>query len=135
MGIPPKKRSFEFRGLSSRFADFCAVYSSYFNVFSNNVSQQARCYLSGLLMKAPRKNMERMEEYVVECDYQKTQQFLTDSPWDDNKLQRRIGQDTNAELGGQYAVLAIDDSGFTKKGKKSVGVARQYNGRMGKIDN
>jgi SRSO17 transposase len=135
MGVPPKKGAFGFRGLSTRFLDFCTVYTSYFDVFSRNVSQQARCYLSGLLMKAPRKNMERMEEYVAECDYQKTQQFLTDSPWNDQALQRRIGQDTNTELGGKKSVLVVDDSAITKKGKKSVGVARQWNGRLGKTDN
>jgi SRSO17 transposase len=111
------------------------VYTRYFDVFSDNVASQARCYLSGLMMKAPRKNMERMEEYVHECEYQQVQQFLTDSPWDDRILQCRIGKDTNAELGDKDAVIAIDESGFTKKGKKSVGVARQWNGRLGKTDN
>jgi SRSO17 transposase len=135
MSTSPKKGVFDFRKLTSRFVNFCTVYTSYFDVFSDNVSAQARCYLSGLLMKAPRKNMERMEEYVDECDYQKIQQFLTDSPWKDKELQRKIGQDTNAELGGCDSVLAIDDSGVTKKGKKSVGVARQWNGRLGKTDN
>jgi SRSO17 transposase len=135
MSISQKKGSLNFRDLSSRFVEFHKVYNSFFNVFRNNVAPQARCYLSGLLMKAPRKNMERMEEYVNECDYQKVQQFLTDSPWDHSSLQTRIAQDTNVELGCQEAVLAIDDSGFTKKGKKSVGVARQWNGRLGKTDN
>jgi SRSO17 transposase len=135
MSTSPKKGVLDFRELSRRFTDFAKVYTSFFDVFSDNVSAQARCYLSGLLMKSPRKNMERMEEYVDDCDYQKIQQFLTDSPWSDKKLQNKIGQDTNAELGCSDAVLAIDDSGFTKKGKKSVGVARQWNGRLGKTDN
>ncbi len=137
---PPKKGAPDsglgrFRALASRFVEFCRVYSPYFDVYSNNVVDQARCYLAGLMMKAPRKNMERMEEYVADCEYQSTQQFLTDSPWDDAVLQKRIAQDVNAELGGPDSALCLDESGFSKKGTTSVGVARQYNGRLGKIDN
>jgi SRSO17 transposase len=121
--------------LTNRFSDFCDVYSSYFDVFSNNVVPQARCYVAGLLMKAPRKNMERMEEYVQDCDYESIQQFLTDSPWDEQALQVRLAQDVNKEIGGKGAVLCIDESAITKKGDKSVGVARQWNGRLGKTDN
>jgi SRSO17 transposase len=122
-------------GLTNRFSNFCDVYSSYFDVFANNVVPQARCYVAGLLMKAPRKNMERMEEYVQGCDYESIQQFLTDSPWDDQALQVRLAQDVNKEIGGKGAVLCIDESAITKKGDKSVGVARQWNGRLGKTDN
>ena len=121
--------------LTDRFGDFCNVYTQFFNVFSNNVAPQARSYIAGLLMKAPRKNMERMEEYVNECDYESIQQFLSDSPWDDKALQIRLAQDVNEEIGGTGAVLCIDESAVTKKGDKSVGVARQWNGRLGKTDN
>lgn len=137
---PQKKGAFDtlfpgINALTDRFGDFCNVYTHYFNVFSNNVAPQARCYTAGLLMKAPRKNMERMEEYVNECDYESIQQFLSDSPWDDKALQIRLAQDVNEEIGGNGAVLCIDESAVTKKGNKSVGVARQWNGRLGKTDN
>jgi SRSO17 transposase len=133
--VSPLKKGVFVGGLANRFVEHCKLYSSFFNVFSNNVSEQARCYLSGLLMKAPRKNMERMEEYVTECDYEKVQQFLTDSPWDHQSLQMQVSKDVNKIIGGDESVLVIDDSGFTKKGNKSVGVARQWNGRLGKTDN
>jgi SRSO17 transposase len=137
---PQKKGAFDTLfpgvvGLTNRFSDFCDVYTPFFDVFSNNVVPQARCYVAGLLMKAPRKNMERMEEYVQNCEYESIQQFLTDSPWDDQALQRRIARDVCKEIGGKGAVLCIDESGITKKGDKSVGVARQWNGRLGKTDN
>jgi SRSO17 transposase len=86
-------------------------------------------------MEEPRKNMERMEEYVKDCEYQATQQFLTDSPWDDQALQKRIAQDVSREIGGDEAALCLDETAITKKGRMSVGVARQWNGRLGKIDN
>jgi SRSO17 transposase len=137
---PQKKGAFDTLfpgvvGLTDRFSDFCDVYSSYFDVFTNNVVPQARCYIAGLLMKAPRKNMERMEEYVHDCEYESIQQFLTDSPWDYQALQIRIARDVCKEIGGKDAVLCIDESAITKKGDKSVGVARQWNGRLGKTDN
>jgi SRSO17 transposase len=123
------------RGIGKRFTGFCDMYSSYFNVPGHDVSHQARCYVSGLCMEEPRKNMERMEEYIPDCDYQATQQFLTDSPWDDQALQFRIAQDVSSEIGGPDAQLCIDETAITKKGKMSVGVARQHNGRLGKTDN
>jgi len=136
----PKKGAFdlfcqEINGIAHRFVGFCDMYSEYFKVSGNDVSHQARCYVTGLLMKESRKNMERMEEYVEGSEYQSTQQFLTDSPWDDQVLQKRIAQDVSREIGGTEAVLCLDESAFTKKGEKSVGVARQHNGRLGKTDN
>ena len=79
--------------------------------------------------------MERMEEYVEDCEYQSLQQFISDSPWDHEGLNDHIASDVNDLLGGPESVLAIDESGFAKKGKMSVGVARQWNGREGKTDN
>lgn len=115
--------------------DFCQDFSSYFKAARHTVSGKARCYLSGLLMKARRKNMERMEEYVEDYEYQSLQQFISDSPWDHEALIKRIGKDVDDIVGGNDSMLIIDESCFAKKGKKSVGVARQWNGRLGKIDN
>ena len=86
-------------------------------------------------MKAQRKNMERMEEYVEDYDYQSLQQFVSDSPWDHEALIKRIGKDVDTLVGGSDSMLILDESGFAKKGKKSVGVARPWNGRLGKVDN
>lgn len=123
------------RGLSLRFMDFVGDYSSYFDVARRNVADKARCYLAGLLMKAPRKNMERMEEYVEKYDYEAQQQFLSDSPWDHRSLMDRVATDAGKLLGGPECGLLIDESGFQKKGRMSVGVARQWIGRLGKQDN
>ena len=114
---------------------FCETYRSYFCVARHNASEKARSYLAGLLMKAPRKNMERMEEYVAAYDYQAQQQFLSDSPWDHRALIARVGREVDVLVGGPESALVVDESAFGKKGEKSVGVARQWNGRLGKIDN
>lgn len=115
--------------------DFTAMYREYFQTSHLNAADKARGYLTGLLMKSPRKNMERMEEYVQDYDYQNQQQFLSDSPWDHAKLMKRVGRDVDELLGGSESALLIDESGFRKKGVKSAGVARQWNGRDGKVDN
>ncbi len=123
------------RRIASRFVKFTQTYSHHFRVASQNVSDKARAYTTGLVMKAARKNMERMEEYVQDCEYQSLQQFISDSPWNHETLNAHIANDVNELLGGSENVLAFDESGFTKKGKMSVGVARQWNGRLGKTDN
>jgi SRSO17 transposase len=115
--------------------DFTENYREYFKVARRNSSDQARKYLNGLLVKAPRKNMERMEEFVGEFDYQSQQQFISDSPWSHEELMDRIAMDVSEVLGGEDSALLIDESGFSKKGKMSAGVSRQYNGRLGKVDN
>ena len=123
------------RAVAARFMSFCQDYSPFFFTQTRNVSSVAKGYLSGLLKKNPRKNMERMEEYVADYDYEASQNFLSNSPRDHNALIKQIGHDTNQIIGGPDSVLAVDESGQTKKGKASAGVARQYNGRLGKIDN
>lgn len=116
--------------------NFTDDFSCYFNVYRHNVGKHARNYLAGLLMKVPRKNMERICE-VVEGggQYADYQHFISDSGWDHYALMDRIAEEVNALLGAEEGVLCLDESGFTKKGKRSAGVAHQYNGRLGKIDN
>ena len=87
-------------------------------------------------MQARKKNMERMAEVVVETDEQVLQHFLSNSNWDERGVLDQVAQEADELLGGsEDTALLIDESGITKKGKKSVGVARQWNGRLGKVDN
>jgi len=99
------------------------------------VTGQAEAYLRGLA-QAGRKNMERMVEVVPDTDYQKLQHFLTHSPWDHRAVMRQVAEEADRLLGGQDdSCLVIDESGFAKKGDDSAGVARQWCGRQGKVDN
>ncbi len=87
-------------------------------------------------MMARKKNMERMAEVVVDSDEQELQHFLSNSTWDERDVLDQVALEADALLGGtQDSALLIDESGITKKGNKSVGVARQWNGRLGKVDN
>jgi len=87
-------------------------------------------------MQARKKNMERMAEVVPESDEQVLQHFLSNSNWDERGVLDQVALEADAFLGGTpESALLIDESGITKKGNKSVGVARQWNGRLGKVDN
>ncbi len=77
-----------------------------------------------------------MEESVPDADEQQLQHFLSVSPWDEDAVWAQVTGEANGTLGGHSdSSLIIDESGVTKKGTHSAGVARQYNGRLGKIDN
>jgi SRSO17 transposase len=92
-------------------------------------------YLCGLI-QADKRNIERMEEQVAGTEYFQLQHFVSDSPWDSRPVFDKIAQDADQLLGGySTSCLLLDECGFTKKGDASAGVARQYNGRLGKVDN
>ncbi len=87
-------------------------------------------------MQAQRKNMERMEESVVDADDQRLQHMLTESQWDHRAVLDQVALEADHWLGGTAdSCLLIDESGFAKKGNHSVGVQRQWCGRQGKVDN
>jgi len=77
-----------------------------------------------------------MAEVVTGSDEQVLQHFLSNSPWDEQAVMDQVAKETDALLGGsQESALYIDESAIKKQGKHSVGVARQWNGRLGKVDN
>lgn len=83
-----------------------------------------------------RKNVERMTEVVSDSDYQSLQHFISHSPWDHRPVMDQVAQDCDRLLGGSPDTgLIIDETSIPKKGNKSVGVARQWCGRLGKVDN
>jgi len=80
--------------------------------------------------------MERMAEAVPHSDDQALQHFLTNSRWNDQLVIDQIAQDANQLIGGKEdSCLIIDETGCPKKGNKSVGVARQWCGQLGKVEN
>jgi SRSO17 transposase len=91
-----------------------------------------RRYLIGLALPIERKNAENIAERVG-APPRKLQEFLSDSPWDDEgcigELQRFVGE----QLGAPGGVLVLDDTGFPKKGTHSAGVGRQYSGTLGRV--
>lgn len=96
---------------------------------------QAQQYLSGLL-QASRRNVQRIAEVVPGTDAQALHHFLSCSPWDARAVMDQVARGVNELLGGDRdSCLLLDETCFAKKGKKSVGVARQWMGLQGKTDN
>jgi SRSO17 transposase len=121
--------------MGQRFQNFSKRFDVHFRRWTRSVAVQAHQYLQGL-MQARRKNMERMEEAVPDCDYQSLQHFLSDSGWDARAVLDQVATEADRHLGGSTdSCLLLDESSFQKKGCKSVGVARQWSGRLGKVEN
>lgn len=98
--------------------------------------EHARHYLSGLLGKQRRKNIEAIFNDVSSSDYQGMEQFISSSPWCHRELMRQVASDASSMMSGpEQTGLFIDETSFLKKGKSSVGVQRQWSGRAGKIEN
>ncbi len=91
-------------------------------------------YVGGLFSDVKRKNAEAIA-YLHDQDRQAMQKFLGQTLWDDGLLIRELSRQIAVELGEADGVLVFDPSAFKKQGKGSVGVARQWCGRLGKIDN
>src|SRR4051812_10395560 len=96
--------------------------------------QHARHYVAGLVSDLPYKNAESIA-YLHDQPREPLQQFLGQSPWDHHSWLSELARQVGQELGQPDAVLVFDPSAFPKKGNASVGVQRQWCGRLGKIDN
>src|ERR1044071_2708573 len=121
--------------MGQRFHHFIQSFSRHFQRGTRSVSLQAQHYLQGL-MQASRKNIERMEEVVPGCDYQSLQHFISHSELDVRAILDQVASEADRHLGGSAdSCLLLDESAFAKKGDQSVGVARQWSGRLGKVDN
>jgi SRSO17 transposase len=113
-------------------------FSKFFQSRTRSVEQSALEYLKGLLIVETEKTMAQMERRLNEVCKQKLGHFISNSPWEDAPLIAEIQKTVIKELnpqGSEDVGLIIDESAIAKKGKKSVGVKRQYAGCLGKVDN
>jgi SRSO17 transposase len=90
-------------------------------------------YLRGLMLDGKRKSIEPMAARLVDGDEQCLQQFVNQSPWEWAPVRQTLAKRMTGEISPEAWV--IDDTGFPKFGKQSVGVARQYSGSLGKVGN
>jgi SRSO17 transposase len=120
--------------VATSFAEFHQEFAPLFG--RTEAREHSEQYLRGLLVQqTDRRNAENLAESIEGATPRGLQRFLTESPWPDepviDDLQRCVGQRLNEPEG----VFVLDDTGFVKQGKKSVGVARQYSGTLGKVGN
>ena len=102
----------------------------------------ARWYLRGLMLPGERKSVEPMAARVhpqdVRSAHQSMHHLVADSEWSDRALLSAVAAEVVpvlSQAGRAACFWIIDDTGFRKYGKHSVGVARQYCGQLGKTDN
>jgi SRSO17 transposase len=97
--------------------------------------QQAGLYLEGLLSAAKRKNGWQLAEQIGDARPWRTQRVLSHVLWDQDAARDLCRDYVLEHLGAPDGVLIVDETGFLKKGEHSAGVARQYSGTAGRIEN
>jgi len=106
-----------------------------FRTGNRTVFKTATDYLQGL-WRSKLSNLEKITQTGLPDNYHKLQHFISDSPWDHSKLMDHVALESVKSLNQKKLIgLYIDESGVGKKGKESVGVAPQYCGNLGKVDN
>lgn len=97
--------------------------------------KMAPLYVRGLLGSGGRKSVQPMAERLGLSSHDPLHHFISSPAWDDAPLWRVLAEQVDRQVGGEGAVLVVDESGIPKKGELSVGVARQYCGALGKVAN
>lgn len=111
----------------------------YFKHFKSKTKDQHSnllLYFKGLF-QGKKRNIERMGESVKDSEYNALQHFISEAPWDHRAVIDQVSQEVNTLLQTENTPVGfiIDESSHEKKGDKSVGVAKQYCGTKGKIEN
>jgi len=119
-------------GCVRRLQQFGKPYFEHFR--RSETRQNAQFFLEGLLSDIPRKNAESIA-YRYEQDRNNLQRFIGQTDWDHQVLLQRLAEQVAAAIGEDDGIFVFDPSGFEKDGKMSAGVARQWLGRFGKVDN
>ena len=104
--------------------------------FSRSESRQrVLAYLQGLLGSVERKNGWQLAEYAGDATPDGVQRLLAVYQWDADEVRDDLQGYVVEHLGDAGGVLVVDETGFLKQGRKSVGVKRQYSGTAGKVEN
>jgi SRSO17 transposase len=97
--------------------------------------ERVAAYVRGLLAPVERKNSWTLAEQAGEATPDGMQRLLAAADWDADRVRDDVRDYVIEHLGRPDAVLVVDETGFLKKGSKSAGVARQYSGTAGRIEN
>ena len=116
----------EFRGFHAQFAD----------CFSREEPRENFVqYMAGQMSQLERKSIEPIAMNVENAKVRAMQHFISNVVWDEGRIISRYHDMVVEDLGDTEGVLIFDESGFVKKGSDSAGVARQYCGNVGKVEN
>jgi SRSO17 transposase len=121
-----------FRGALPRLEKFVQPFAACLK--EPEQKQHVQDYVSGLVSGVERKNVEAIA-YLHDQERQGLQKFIGQCPWDYRPLSMELARQVGTTLGEADGVLVFDPSAHPKKGDASVGVQRQWCGRLGKVDN
>ena len=121
--------------VAAAFASFIGRYGPFFRTRGHDNAPVAQRYLHGLA-QAEAATFAAMAGVVEDGCKQQFQHFISNAPWRHEPVSAQIAGDADRLLGGKPgSALILDESSFVKQGDRSVGVARQWCGRLGKVDN
>jgi SRSO17 transposase len=124
----------EFGQVAASFAAFHGEFAPLFG--RKEARRRSEQYLRGLLVQqADRRNAENVAETIEGATPRALQRLLTEAPWATGPVIDRLQAYVGGRLNTPEGVFVLDESGFPKQGKHSVGVARQYCGTLGKVGN
>jgi SRSO17 transposase len=126
--VPPEV----FAGGIERLAEFARPFAD--RLVRQEQKDHAQTYLAGLVSDLEHKNAESIA-YRHDQDRHGLQHFVGSPTWDHGPLVAELANQVGREIGTPDGVIVFDPSGFAKKGDASVGVQRQWLGRLGKVDN
>ncbi len=97
--------------------------------------ERALRFVQAMLSEVPRKNGWQLAEQAREATPYGMQRLLAEAVWDENGVRDDVRRLVVETLGQEHAILAIDETSFPKRGEQSAGVARQYCGTTGRVEN
>lgn len=97
--------------------------------------EHAQRFVHGLLGGQERRNTENIAEAIEGGVVRTMQKFIAQAVWDDREVLREVRRHVSEALGDEAGTVNVDETGFAKKGEKSVGVKRQYSGTLGRVEN
>jgi SRSO17 transposase len=121
-----------YKGVFERLEQFVSPLFS--DTFTRMQRDKALAYTKGLLSNLEKKNVESIA-YSHGYDRQPLQIFIGQTQWDDDVILDKLADQVALKIGRDDGILVIDPTSFPKKGEMSIGVQRQWCGRLGKVDN
>lgn len=123
----------QLRRLKPELELFLQRYAPLFGRSENHA--HAAEFVQGLLGAGERRNIENIAEAVAGGVVRTMQKFISQGCWKDAEVLAELRTHVTEVLGDEYGTINVDETGFPKKGQKSVGVKRQYSGTLGRVDN
>ncbi len=123
----------ELRRLKPELESFLDRYAPLFG--RPEAQGHGRRFVQGLLLGGDRRSVENIAEAIDGCVVRSLQTFITNAPWGADAVLTELRRQVAEEWGDPEAVVIVDETGFPKKGTKSVGVKRQYSGTLGRVEN